>query len=56
MIFSRTVCSEEYLKQERKKAERYVKRIACWQQIVLGWLDEGWEGEGWDEMGREVPV
>jgi hypothetical protein len=33
---------------KEREAERYVTKIASWQQIVLGWLDKGWEGEGRD--------
>ena len=33
-----------------REAERYVTGIVCWQQNVLGWLDEWWEGKGMGEL------
>jgi hypothetical protein len=36
------------------EAERYVTRIACWQQFVLGCWNKGCEEEGWDEIGSGI--
>ena len=36
------------LETGENETERYVRRNACWHQVVLGWWDKGWEGEGWD--------
>ena len=32
--------AEKYIWNRETEAEHYFTSIACWQQIVLGWLDK----------------
>jgi hypothetical protein len=44
-------CLRRRIETRESEAERYVTRIMCWQQIVLGWWDKGWkECDGGEEL------
>ena len=34
------VSAQKYIWNRETEAERYFTSIACWQQILLGWLDK----------------